>query len=175
MEESGRVYRKGNWSLHETMILIEAKKVDYGRRTQRTLKESGGGAGSSRPQEMRWKWVEDCCWKQGCHRSQNQCNDRWDNLMRDYKKVRSYEASSSHDPASPSYWKLERHERKERNLPANLLPEIYEALSEVAQIRAAMAEKPQGGGDGGTPLVAPSIDSEDSERSISASPESSNK
>lgn len=159
MEESGRVYRKGNWSLHETMILIEAKKVDYGRRTQRTLKESGGGggAGSSRPQEMRWKWVEDCCWKQGCHRSQNQCNDRWDNLMRDYKKVRSYEASSIHDPDSPSYWKLERHERKERNLPANLLPEIYEALSEVVQMRAAMAEKPQGGGDGGTPLVAPSI------------------
>ncbi|KAG6503925.1 trihelix transcription factor ASR3-like isoform X1 [Zingiber officinale] len=179
MEESGRVYRKGNWSLHETMILIEAKKVDYSRRTQRTLKESGGGggAGSSRPQEMRWKWVEDCCWKQGCHRSQNQCNDRWDNLMRDYKKVRSYEASSSHDPASPSYWKLERHERKERNLPANLLPEIYEALSEVVQMRAAMAEKPQGGGGGGggTPLVAPSIDSEDSERSISASPETKRK
>ncbi|RRT74750.1 hypothetical protein B296_00019423, partial [Ensete ventricosum] len=146
-EDRCREYRKGNWSLNETMVLIEAKKMDYERRAQRLkeLPRGSSGIGSSRAQEMRWKWVEDCCWRHGCYRSQNQCNDRWDNLMRDYKKVRAYELSLSAG-GSPglSYWKLERHERKEKNLPSNLLPEIYEALTEVVQ-RRAMAEKASGG------------------------------
>ncbi|URD97539.1 hypothetical protein MUK42_30939 [Musa troglodytarum] len=147
-EDRCREYRKGNWSLTETMVLIEAKKMDYERRAQRLKELSRGssGIGSSRPQEMRWKWVEDCCWRHGCCRSQNQCNDRWDNLMRDYKKVRAYELSlSAGGNPGLSYWKLERHERKEKNLPSNLLPEIHEALTEVVQ-RRAMAEKARGGG-----------------------------
>ncbi|CAA6671852.1 unnamed protein product [Spirodela intermedia] len=81
-EEKAREYRKGNWTLEETMSLIEAKSMDKERRTKRV---AGGGG----PSELRWKWVEDYCWKMGCHRSQNQCNDKWDNLMRDYKKVRA--------------------------------------------------------------------------------------
>ncbi|KAK9145233.1 hypothetical protein Sjap_005136 [Stephania japonica] len=78
------------------------------------------------------------------------CNDKWDNLMRDYKKVRDYERrvlvsggdGGDHDSTSQqeekqqqqqhgSYWKLEKHERKDRNLPTNMLPQIYEALVEL--------------------------------------------
>ncbi|WOK99557.1 hypothetical protein Cni_G08269 [Canna indica] len=180
-----REYRKGNWTLNETMILIQAKKMDYERRR---MKE--GDVGSSRPQEMRWKWVEDFCWRHGCYRSQNQCNDRWDNLMRDYKKVRAYEMSLTNSSAQGgsypalSYWKLERIDRKERNLPSNLLPEIYEALTEVVQMRdklgatataaparAVEEEKQQVADPEPVPLIASqlmtSIDSEDSQHSIS--------
>lgn len=137
-----REYRKGNWTLNETMVLIQAKKMDHERRAQR-VKEGNSSSSMIRPHEMmmmRWKWVEDRCWRHGCYRSQNQCNDRWDNLMRDYKKVRAYQMSSivEQNP-SPSYWKLERHERKDKNLPSNLLPEIYEALNEVVRIKAAAA------------------------------------
>ncbi|KAG8043886.1 hypothetical protein GUJ93_ZPchr0458g22499 [Zizania palustris] len=96
-----RDYRKGNWTLHETLILITAKRLDDDRRA------GGGGGGGGvagagvaavgspptpRSAEQRWKWVENYCWKNGCLRSQNQCNDKWDNLLRDYKKVRDYES-----------------------------------------------------------------------------------
>ncbi|MQM07816.1 hypothetical protein Taro_040661 [Colocasia esculenta] len=142
--EVAREYRKGNWTLQETMVLIEAKRMDKERRTKR-----GGGAGGEssaaaggRPSELRWKWVEDYCWRHGCHRSQNQCNDKWDNLMRDYKKVRNYEEKVAGVAGGEgSYWKLESHERKERNLPSNFLPQVYEALYDVMERR--------GGGSGG--------------------------
>ncbi|KAI3922775.1 hypothetical protein MKW98_006906 [Papaver atlanticum] len=180
-----REYRKGNWTLHETLVLITAKKMDDERRTTTkssstttktppllvgpTNKSSSSSSGC-RSAELRWKWVENYCWKNGCMRSQNQCNDKWDNLLRDYKKVREYESrssfsttttttsdsnvhnhqvqqqqqhdhhrdgssSSSKDLIIPSYWQMEKHERKERNLPTNLLFEVFQALNEVVQRR----------------------------------------
>ncbi|CAM0902408.1 unnamed protein product [Alopecurus aequalis] len=156
-----RDYRKGNWTLHETLILITAKRLDDDRRA------GGAAPGPSSPltprsAEQRWKWVENYCWINGCLRSQNQCNDKWDNLLRDYKKVRDHEcrrASLSAQPATaalpdapgagvahppppqqqqlPSYWTMERHDRKERNLPTNLAPEVYDALVDVLSRRAA--------------------------------------
>ncbi|KAJ4975252.1 hypothetical protein NE237_000358 [Protea cynaroides] len=128
-----REYRKGNWTVHETIVLIAAKKMDEERR----MKRSGEGEGRSRPAELRWKCVEDYCWKHGCLRSQNQCNDKWDNLMRDYKKVREFERRLAERGSDEgSYLKLEKHERKERNLPSNMLPEIYDAVVEVVEKRA---------------------------------------
>lgn len=109
-------------------------------------------------------------------RSQNQCNDKWDNLMRDYKKVREYErgrlessfasaSSSSAAAETGSYWKMEKSERKERNLPSNMLPQTYQALFDVveskthpsstaataitAAVAAAAAETGSGNGSGG--------------------------
>ncbi|XP_055804717.1 trihelix transcription factor ASR3-like isoform X2 [Solanum dulcamara] len=120
-----RDYRKGNWTIKETMVLIEAKKMDDERRMRRQ---------EGKPTELRWKWVEDYCWRNGCLRSQNQCNDKWDNLMRDFKKVREYErrvVEAGGEENITSYWKIEKNERKEKNLPTNMLPEIYEALVQV--------------------------------------------
>ncbi|XP_009604126.1 trihelix transcription factor ASR3-like isoform X2 [Nicotiana tomentosiformis] len=127
-----RDYRKGNWTVQETMVLIEAKKMDDERRNRRQgdINERG------KPTELRWKWVEDYCWRNSCLRSQNQCNDKWDNLMRDFKKVREYERREAKKAAEvgeeiTSYWKIEKNERKEKSLPTNMLPEIYEALVEI--------------------------------------------
>ncbi|CAN4080316.1 unnamed protein product [Withania somnifera] len=120
-----RDYRKGNWTVKETMVLIEAKKMDDERRMRRQ---------EGKPTELRWKWVEDYCWRNGCLRSQNQCNDKWDNLMRDFKKVREYErgvVEAGGEEITRSYWRIEKNERKEKNLPTNMLLEIYEALVEV--------------------------------------------
>ena len=161
-----RDYRKGNWTVSETMILIEAKKMDDERRMKRSsgapndAVEGGGSGGGgiriNKPAELRWKWVEDYCWRKGCLRSQNQCNDKWDNLMRDYKKVRDYErrlSSSDHDHHDQSYWKIEKNERKEKNLPTNMLPQIYEALVEVVEKKSASHQRvlertPSSGGGG---------------------------
>ncbi|KAJ0230983.1 Hydroxyproline-rich glycoprotein family protein [Hirschfeldia incana] len=146
-----REYRKGNWTLNETMVLIEAKKMDDERRMRRSiglpaLEHSHDSQSSSgnKPAELRWKWIEDYCWRKGCLRSQNQCNDKWDNLMRDYKKVREYErrrvessfaaeSSSSAAAETGSYWTMEKSERKERNLPSNMSPQTYQALFDVVE------------------------------------------
>ncbi|KAF0910035.1 hypothetical protein E2562_001275 [Oryza meyeriana var. granulata] len=123
MAVAAREHRRGNWTLPETILLIEAKKVvNDGRRP---AADQG---------LARWRWVEDYCWRRGCRRSQNQCNDRWDNLMRDYKKVRAYELAGG-GGGPERYWMMGRAERKERGLPANLLREIYEAMSEVVERR----------------------------------------
>ncbi|CAA7020369.1 unnamed protein product [Microthlaspi erraticum] len=141
-----REYSKGNWTVSETLVLIEAKKMDEERRVRRS---TTGLTPEKRPEirnrpasELRWKWIEEYCWRKGCLRNQNQCNDKWDNLMRDYKKIREYErwrvepsfttgSSSSAAASSPSYWQMEKSERKEKNLPSNMLPQIYEALAEL--------------------------------------------
>ncbi|GAB4829436.1 hypothetical protein Ancab_019107 [Ancistrocladus abbreviatus] len=56
--------------------------MDDERRSMKRQSSSTGGEQqqSTKPTELRWK--------KGCFRSQNQCNDKWDNLMRHYKKVR---------------------------------------------------------------------------------------
>ncbi|KAL6546244.1 hypothetical protein OROMI_021965 [Orobanche minor] len=132
-----RDYRKGNWNLQETMVLIEAKKMDDERRMRRLGEINERG----KPAELRWKWVEDYCWKNGCLRSQNQCNDKWDNLMRDFKKVRDYQkkrvvGDDDDDDDKSSYWRIDKNERKDNNLPSNMLPQIYEALVEVVERRS---------------------------------------
>ncbi|CAN6269707.1 unnamed protein product [Urochloa humidicola] len=147
-----RDYRKGNWTLHETLILITAKRLDDDRRATGGVHghahHGHGSPTTPRSAEQRWKWVENYCWNHGCLRSQNQCNDKWDNLLRDYKKVRDYEsrtaaaaAAAGAPPVSggavASYWSMERHERKDRNLPTNLAPEVFDALTDVLSRRAA--------------------------------------
>ncbi|KAJ1694550.1 hypothetical protein LUZ63_011248 [Rhynchospora breviuscula] len=155
-----REYRKGNWTLQETLILITAKRLDDERRypgSSGGVSGGGnGGSGGGRPAEQRWKWIENYCWKNGCHRSQNQCNDKWDNLLREYKKVRDYESRSvaaisapgedqkaaGTSTDNPSYWTMERLERKERNLPTNLAREVFDALTDVLGRRAARRALP---------------------------------
>ncbi|XP_073299201.1 uncharacterized protein [Primulina huaijiensis] len=147
-----RDHRKGNWTLQETMVLIEAKKMDDERR----MKRLGDGGERGKPAEPRWKWVEDYCWKNGCFRSQNQCNDKWDNLMRDFKRVREYERRSAEksggEDEENSYWGMDKNERKENNLPPNMLPQTYEALVEVVERKGprAAAAAMSGCGAGGS-------------------------
>ncbi|MBA0695559.1 hypothetical protein Goari_002178 [Gossypium aridum] len=146
-----REYRKGNWTFNETMVLIEAKEMDYERRMKRSGDHSEG---RNKPTELRWKWVEDYCWGKGCLRSQNQCNDKWDNLMRDYKKVREYQRKvaerEGNDSKERSYWEMEKNERKEKNLPSNMLRQIYDRLEEVVEKKGAQTVAATAGGGGGS-------------------------
>ncbi|GMH31046.1 hypothetical protein Nepgr_032889 [Nepenthes gracilis] len=142
-------YRKGNWTLQETMVLVEAKRMDDERRMKR---QSSGD--QSKPTELRWKWVEDYCWKNGCFRSQNQCNDKWDNLTRDYKKVRDYQRrlGDDYEISNSSYWKIDKFERKDNNLPTNLSFQIYQALAELLGGNGGGGAAGEVGGGGGAQM-----------------------
>lgn len=115
-------------------MLIEAKQIDDERIMKRSISGESSSEARSKPAEFRWKCVEDYCWRKGCLRSQSQCNDKWDNLTRDYKKFRDYErklsSSSDHYHSEVSYLKMEKNVRKEKNLPTNMLLQIFEALVE---------------------------------------------
>ncbi|KAA8532367.1 hypothetical protein F0562_032378 [Nyssa sinensis] len=142
-----REYRKGNWTIQETVVLITAKKLDEERRIKASSTPPDPMTKQppySRTGELRWKWVENYCWSNGCLRSQNQCNDKWDNLLRDYKKVREYELRSQQSDGSgelPSYWAMDKQERKDRNLPSNMVSEVYEALKYVVQKRYPQTQR----------------------------------
>ncbi|CAI9783517.1 unnamed protein product [Fraxinus pennsylvanica] len=147
-------YRKGNWTVEETTVLIEAKKMDDERRLM--IRHGGESSSSGKPGKLRWKRVEDYCWKNGCLRSQNQCNDKWDNLMRDFKKVREHQrrvAGGGDDGGEKSYWMMDKNERKEHSLPSNMLPQIFDALVEVVE-RKGPAVMVSGGGGGGVIVPA---------------------
>ena len=132
-----REHRKGNWTIQETLVLITAKKLDEERRVKPTQTPPDPTKPPCKPgSELRWKWVENYCWNHGCLRSQTQCNDKWDNLIREYKKVRDYESkSNSSNESLPSYWDLEKQHRKDRNLPSNMSFEVFQALNQVLQRR----------------------------------------
>ncbi|KAK8551368.1 hypothetical protein V6N13_119837 [Hibiscus sabdariffa] len=155
-----REYRKGNWTVNETLVMIEAKKMDDERR----MKRSEDCEGRNKPTELRWKWVEDYCWRKGCLRSQNQCNDKWDNLMRDYKKVREYQrriadrggGQGTNTSEAPSYWEMERNERKEKNFPSNMLRLIYDRLEEVVEKKGDQRVL-AAGGSGSIPTTVPYV------------------
>ncbi|TYH31338.1 hypothetical protein ES288_A01G165900v1 [Gossypium darwinii] len=137
--DANREYRKGNWTIQETVTLITAKRLDDERRAKPST------SSPSKPGELRWKWIENYCWDHGCFRSQNQCNDKWDNLLRDYKKVRQYQSSHSQSQSSHpflSYWSMERHQRKLHNLPTNMSPEVFEALNDVLQRKLNTQQQP---------------------------------
>ncbi|KAJ8450690.1 hypothetical protein Cgig2_021162 [Carnegiea gigantea] len=54
--------------------------------------------------------------------------------MRDYKKVREYQRNLNEDRNNnKSYWEMDRVERKEKGLPTNMLPQIYQALYDVVE------------------------------------------
>ncbi|KAG1334384.1 putative trihelix transcription factor ASR3 [Cocos nucifera] len=85
----------------------------------------GGGSSSSSDaipysMEQRWKWVKNDCWNNAGLRNQNQCNDKWNNLLRDYKKVCNYEARAMTFTADsiardrPSYWVMKQHEQNSK-------------------------------------------------------------
>ncbi|KAK6242412.1 hypothetical protein QUC31_013901 [Theobroma cacao] len=139
---TNREYRKGNWTIQETLTLITAKRLDDERRTKPST------SSPSKPGELRWKWVENYCWDHGCFRSQNQCNDKWDNLLRDYKKVRHYQSQSQSQSSDhfPSYWSMERHQRKLHNLPTNMSPEVFEALNDLLQRKYSTQQQQQSTG-----------------------------
>ncbi|GFY95435.1 hydroxyproline-rich glycoprotein family protein [Actinidia rufa] len=119
-----REYRKGNWTVEETMVLIEAKKMDDERRMKRSI----GGESSEGIIKM-----------SSSSSSHQTCRAKME-MVRDYERRRS-SSGAGDDNGGGSYWKMEKHERKERNLPSNMLPDIYQALMEVVERKESVSPR----------------------------------
>jgi hypothetical protein len=118
----GRIYKKGNWTAAEILVLQLARREDFDRVRKGNLKERHKSA------QERWKWIEDYGWSQGVHKSAQQCQDKWELLVSEFKKVNDYEKNVS--GIQKSYWDLSKEERKKTAMPPNFYKEVYNALGE---------------------------------------------
>lgn len=113
-----RVYAQTNWSLHECIILQDAKRRDHDR-------QANGGA-SKRRGVCRWTLIEDMVWDEGVYRSAQQCKVKWEKLTGEFRKVLDYEKNIP--PGRDSYWHITSVDRKDAKLPPNFHKSLYDAL-----------------------------------------------
>ncbi|KAG0612053.1 hypothetical protein M758_7G186700 [Ceratodon purpureus] len=118
----GRIYKKGNWTAAEILVLQAARREDFDRVRRGNLKERHKSA------QERWKWIEDYGWSQGVHKSAQQCQDKWELLVSEFKKVNDYEKNVP--GGQKSYWDMSKEERKKTAMPPNFYKEVYNALAE---------------------------------------------
>ncbi|CAM6082924.1 unnamed protein product [Calypogeia fissa] len=118
----GRAYKKSNWTPAEMVILQAARREDFDRQTKGGLKEKKKTA------VERWQWIEDYCWAQGVQKSAQQCQDKWELLASEFKKVHDYEKNIP--SGQRSYWEMLGDERKKNRLPRNFYKEVFQSLTE---------------------------------------------
>lgn len=122
----GRAYKKGAWTVAEVMVLQAAKREDYEGQGQ---SKAGGTKEKHRTAQERWLWIEDICWSNAVHRSAQQCQDKWESLVPEFKKVLDYEKNLR--VGQKSYWQMLPEDRKKTpKLPPNLPNEAFKAMLE---------------------------------------------
>jgi hypothetical protein len=118
----GRAYKKGNWTAAEILVLQAGRREDFDRIRKANLKERHKTA------QERWKWIEDYGWSNGVHKSAQQCQDKWELLVSEFKKVNDHEKTIP--GGQKSYWDMSKEERKKTAMPPNFYKEVYNALAE---------------------------------------------
>ncbi|KAM3335047.1 hypothetical protein ACQJBY_029454 [Aegilops geniculata] len=119
--------RLPRWTRHETLVLIQAKRVTEQRAAQ--------------PVRLKWAVVSAYCRRHGVERGPMQCRKRWGNLSWDLKKIVAWEkkhaaaaaaaVAGDADPAAPereSFWDMRGEERRARQLPSSFDREVYDAI-----------------------------------------------
>lgn len=99
-----------------------ARREDFDRVRKGNLKERYKTA------QERWKWIEDYGWSRGVLRSAQQCQDKWELIVSEFKKVKDLEKNIS--GGQKSYWDMSKDERKKIAMPPNLYKEVFNALAE---------------------------------------------
>ncbi|BBM98860.1 protein MpTRIHELIX1 [Marchantia polymorpha subsp. ruderalis] len=108
-------YRNPRWSLHESLILLAAKKKQ---------EDDSGMAPKARARTVsadeRWESISAHCRTNGCERNAYQCRKRWSALLGDFKRIREWQKLSTE-----SYWLMKNEKRKENKLPAIFDYEVF--------------------------------------------------
>lgn len=122
LDRKDRMYKKGPWSVTEMLVLQSAKKEDVVR--------AGKGAprDKHRTAQEKWQSIEDYCWSHLVQRSAQQCQDKWESMSAEFKKVKDYESGTLQ--GQKSYWQMTIDERKGVRVPPNFQKEVYQALLE---------------------------------------------
>lgn len=122
LDRKDRMYKKGPWNIPEMLILQSAKKEDVVR--------AGKGAprDKHRTAQEKWQSIEDYCWAHFVQRSAQQCQDKWESMSAEFKKVKDYECGML--TGQKSYFQMTIDERKGFRVPPNFQREVFQALWE---------------------------------------------
>lgn len=122
VERKARVYKKGPWSVPEMLALQSGKREDVERAGKGAPREK------HRTAQEKWQSIEDYCWVRFVQRSAQQCQDKWESMSAEFKKVKDFECGTLH--GQRSYWLMTIDERKSVRVPPNFQKEVYTALWE---------------------------------------------
>ncbi|XVE97213.1 hypothetical protein REPUB_Repub03eG0001300 [Reevesia pubescens] len=80
---------------------------------------------------QKWKIIVQNCNALGVPYSSNQCRNKWNLLLHDYNKIKSWESQSY---LSDSYWSLGVQRRNEYQLPPNFEEDLFKAINGVVRL-----------------------------------------
>lgn len=124
-EERTKTIRHPRWTRHETLVLIEGKKViENGiqfQKGQRSIAALGKD-----PVEPKWDLISSFCRQRGVSRGPVQCRKRWSNLLVDFKKIRNWESQIKGE--AESFWVMRNDLRRDKKLPGFFDREVYDVL-----------------------------------------------
>jgi hypothetical protein len=115
------VYKKGPWSLHDALIMLDARQIDW------MAHQPGCGPRTAhQTQSVRWTMIAEKCLAKGVSRSPQQCQDKWEAVRSDFQKVWDYE--NNIPSGKKSYWEMDSGEKKQLKTKAVVLIKIYNFL-----------------------------------------------
>lgn len=116
--ESGN-FRQAKWTEMETLSLVESRR--------RQVEKMGGWNGPPASADEKWTLVAEEMVNQGVtDKDKIRCRQKWENLKRDYKKVKSFKNPFG----KPSFWDMTPRERKDHGLPSYFSDRVFLALEE---------------------------------------------
>ncbi|KAK9080580.1 hypothetical protein SSX86_000338 [Deinandra increscens subsp. villosa] len=131
-DDKNKSPRHPRWTRHETLTLIEGKKVaeNRGRRGRRSSSVFGSGQ-----VEPKWDSVSSYCKQRAVNRGPVQCRKRWSNMVGDFKKIKAWELQVKQE--SDSYWVMRNDVRKENKMPGFFDREVFDVLDGKAVTKEA--------------------------------------
>lgn len=134
-EERSRVGRHPRWSRNETLILIEAKRVEEAKWSKVKEERERGIETARANSDSKWLSVSHFCERMGVVRSAAQCRKRWCNLSADYKRIRDWQTLRG----KQSFWLMSNDVRKENKLPGCFDHEVFDSLDKSLGINSCSA------------------------------------
>ncbi|KAJ7522647.1 hypothetical protein O6H91_18G020900 [Diphasiastrum complanatum] len=128
--------RLPRWSRHETLVLVEAKRVaeatlkknkEERKKLEQDEKSREGSFKGKWIMESKWLLISIICKQRGVDREANQCRKRWGNLFGDYKRIKDWQRLSEVE----SFWVMRNDARKENKLPSSFDPEVFDAMEKL--------------------------------------------
>ncbi|GBG69325.1 hypothetical protein CBR_g4021 [Chara braunii] len=118
-DEGGGSGARGNWSLNESLVLVQCKRDqdDY-------FANAGTNFSRMKTKDQKWMDIAKRMEKEGVRRDGEQCMKRWENIFRWYRKVWDREK----DSGLQSYFLMTTKARKEKGYKFNLDRTLYDAI-----------------------------------------------
>ncbi|KAL5564804.1 hypothetical protein UlMin_027968 [Ulmus minor] len=133
-KEITKTARLPRWSVRETLILIEGKRV-----ADITVKS--GQKCSSKNFELEWDLVSSYCKRHGVERNSVQCRKKWANVHVDFRKIKRWEESVRTKEEVESFWTMRNDKRKAKRLPA-FERQVYNVLDGTTTYQPALTTIP---------------------------------